>query len=364
MYKEDLSLICCPETAEVLHLFEVTATGADGEIIEGVIGTTSKSYPIRKGIPRFIDDVSYNESWDFKWRVLDGGCGLNYRILDKSDPAYSIHDIYDRNAHDGLAFKRMADGLVLDIGCGVGQYAVKSLLENNPRKLVAVDLTGGVDVFRKIVEEQYPHLLPKLLIVQASVFSMPFPKEQFDYVYSLGVLMHTGDTLKALAIACNQAKPGGDINAWIYCSEPVAYDAVESSRKPEILTLGNISKFVNRLRFPMFWIHLFRRLDHSTTLRIVRFFSSEDVFQLSKKRGFRWLRTLFPTVDHPDPNYRLINNYDGYVNNWCDTWSEHEIFPVLKSHSIAILGMSEWRLGIWGRKMADFYPSPDGGDSR
>lgn len=363
MYKEDLDLLCCPETAEALQLFEVTAFGADGEIIEGVIGTASKRYPIRKGIPRFIDDVSYNASWDFKWRVLDGGRGLNYRILDKSDPAYNIHDIYDRNSHDGMAFRHMAGGLVLDVGCGVGQYAVKSLLEHRPRKLVAVDLTGGVDVFRKIVEDRYPHLLPRLLIVQASVFALPFPKDQFDYVYSLGVLMHTGDTLKALDSACKRVKAGGEINAWIYCSEPVAYDAAESSRKPDVLTLGNVSRFVGRLRFPMFWIRLFRKLDHGTVLRIVRFFSSEAVFQLSKKRGLRWLCTLFPMVDHPDPDYRLINNYDGYVNNWCDTWSEHEIFPVLKDNSIAILGMSSWRLGIWGRKMTGFYPNPDGGES-
>ena len=61
-------------------------------------------------------------------------------------------------------------------------------------------------------------------------------------------------------------------------------------------------------------------------------------------------------MEHPDFHYRLINNYDGYVNNWCDTWSEHEIFPLLKKNSIAILGMSSWRLGIWGRKLIDFYP--------
>lgn len=364
MFKEDLAILCCPETAEALQLLEVTATSSDGEVIEGVIGTKSRRYQIRNGIPRFIDDVSYNASWDFKWRVLDGGRGLNYQIIDKGKPAYSIHDIYDRNSHDGLAFKGMDNKLVLDIGCGVGQYAVKSLLENNPRKVVAVDLTGGVDIFRKIVEERYPHLIPKLLIIQASVFSMPFAPAQFDYVYALGVLMHTGDTLKALDATCNQVKPGGEINVWIYGSEPVAYDAVETSRNPDLLTLGNVSKFIKKQSFPMFWIHLFRKLDHSTTLKIVRFFSSDTMFQLSKRRRFQWIRTLFPTVDHPDQNYRLINNYDGYVNNWMDTWSEHEIFPVFKKNSIALLGVSSWRLGLWGKKVPGFYPSQSDSDHK
>jgi SAM-dependent methyltransferase len=355
MYEKDLKLLCCPETGGILRLLEATAFNSDEEILEGVIGTDSKRYLITNGIPRFVDDVSYNASWDFKWRVLDNGQGLNYRIIDKGNSAYNIHDIYDRNSHDGKAFNRMVNGLVLDIGCGVGQYAVKTLLEYKPQKLIAVDLTGGVDIFRKIVEERYPQILPKLLIIQASVFALPFPKEQFDYVYSLGVLMHTGDTLKGLDIACNLVRPGGEINVWIYASETVAYDAVELSRKPDILTMKNFSKFVGRWRFPMFWIHLFRKINHSISFTIVKFFSSEFVFQLSKSRGFRWLRTLFPTVDHPDADYRLINNYDGYINNWCDTWSEHEIFPVFRKNSIIILGISSWRLGIWGKKVMNFY---------
>jgi SAM-dependent methyltransferase len=361
MYEEDLVLLRCPSTGQDLRILKVSKKADDGEILEGTLGTSSTTYEIRNGIPRFIQDVSYNASWDFKWRVLDGGRGLNYRILDKNDPAYQIHDIYDRNSHNGVAFESMKGQLVLDIGCGVGQYAIKTLQEHQPGKVVALDLTGGVDIFRKIVEERYPQFKKNLLIVQASVFALPFPGATFDYVYSLGVLMHTGSTLRALGHACRQVKPGGEINVWIYCSEPLAYDAVEESRG-EALTLGNVSRFRARLKFPMFWIHLFRKIDHGLALRIIKFFSSETIYRLSKRRRFQWLKTIFPGVDHPDYDYRLINNYDGYVNNWCDTWSEHEIFPVLQENSIAILGVSTWRLGIWGKKIPGFYDgSGEGG---
>lgn len=359
MYEDDIGYLRCPKTGEELRIKSVESRADDGEILEGVLSGDSFSYPVRNGIPRFIEDISYNKSWDFKWRELDKGQGLNYRILDKNDPAYNIHDIYDRNSHDGLAFKHVAGRRVLDIGCGIGQYAIKTLSEHNAEKVVAVDLTGGVDVFRKIVEERYPQFKKRLLIVQASVFELPFAAASFDYVYSLGVLMHTGDTLTAIRNACDRVKPGGEVNIWVYCSEPLAYDAVEPSRK-ETLTLGNVEKFRKRLRYSMFWIHLFRKIDHDLALKIIRFFSSDTIYNLSKRRGFRWIERLFPTVHHPDFAYRLINNYDGYVNNWCDTWSEHELFPVLRENSIVILGMSDWRLGIWGRKVSDFYPTkPD-----
>ena len=36
------------------------------------------------------------------------------------------------------------------------------------------------------------------LIVQASAFELPFAEGTFDYVFSLGVLHHTGDTRKAI----------------------------------------------------------------------------------------------------------------------------------------------------------------------
>ena len=58
---------------------------------------------------------------------------------------------------------------------------------------------------------------------------------------------------------------------------------------------------------------------------------------------------------HPDRDYRFINNYDGWCNTWADTWSEHEIFPVLQEQNIVIKGISQWRTGIWGVKLKDFY---------
>jgi hypothetical protein len=51
----------------------------------------------------------------------------------------------------------------------------------------------------------------------------------------------------------------------------------------------------------------------------------------------------------------MINYYDGYVNNWMDTWTEAEFFPTLQKPSIANLGIGTWLVGIWGRTIPGFY---------
>ena len=59
MYLDDLALLCCPETFEPLELVNGVVADADGEIVEGQLrsNTTGKLYPIRNGIPRFVEQA-------------------------------------------------------------------------------------------------------------------------------------------------------------------------------------------------------------------------------------------------------------------------------------------------------------------
>jgi SAM-dependent methyltransferase len=356
MFEKDVDLLRSPGTRRPLRVVEVQETASDGEILEAHLldAESGLRYPVTNGIPRFVERGTYNGSWDFKWRVLDGGRGLNYRIIDKADPAYQVHDLFDRNGYGGDVYTRATGKLALDAGCGIGQYSVRLLQEFSPEKLVAFDLTGGVDIFRKIVADRYPELRTKLLIVQASVFEPPFATEQFDFIMSLGMLMHTGDTKRALAEVFNVLKPGGTVNFWIYASEPVAYDVGETGRGP-VYDMNTFKPLQAKYRRVLFWLRLFRRIRHDRALRILEFMSSDPIYKLIQKRRFRFVQNWFPTVEHPDFAYRLINNYDGYVNSWADTWAESEIFPLLKQHGIVIRDLASWRMGIWGIKRPAFY---------
>jgi ubiquinone/menaquinone biosynthesis C-methylase UbiE/uncharacterized protein YbaR (Trm112 family) len=356
VYADDASLLRCPRTHEPLSVSPGARLDGDGEVIEGVHRTASGSeYEIRNGIPRFVADLAENRTWDYKWTHIDRGRGLNYRILDVADHAYEVHDLFDRNSHNGRAFAHSTGRMALDVGCGVGQYSVKLLQEYGPRKMVAVDLTGGVDVFRGIVEERYPELRSRLLIVQADALALPFADETIDFVMSLGVLMHTGRTMDAVAECTRVLADEGQLNVWIYASEPVPYEAAEPGRTGIRMPLRF---FPLALRYSVVWtwIRLFRRLPHDVTLKILRLFSSGWWYRANTTRWLDRIATaVFPTVQHDDADYRFINNYDGYVNAWSDTWNEHELLPVLQRGDCVPLGLAEWRLGVWAVKLNGFY---------
>ena len=355
MYEADVVLFRCPKSKSILQLV-ASARAEDGEILEGKLISDAHEYAIRNGIPRFVENSSINPTWDYKWTVLDGGAGYNYRIIDETDRAYQIHDIFDRNGYEGQVYRKATDGLVLEVGCGIGQYSIKLMRDYGPERIVALDLTGGVDIFRKIMLERYPQFKRRIVIVQASAFDMPFADETFDFVMSLGVLHHTGDTRQALANACKLVKPKGNINFWVYCSEPVGYSISEKGRE-NALSIANIEeRFLRNWKWPTRLIRLFRKLDHESGVKLLRFLSSDFVFNLSRRTGFRWTQRIFAHVDYPDEGYRLVNHYDGYMNTWDESWNENELFPLLKRHDIVIVGISEWRVGIWGQKMPGVYP--------
>jgi SAM-dependent methyltransferase len=356
MYSHDIELLCCPATGERLELIDGVAD-ADGEIVTGKLRSVpgGRLYPIRNGIPRFVELDTYNMTWDYKWTRIDQGKGLNYRILDKNDPAYAIHDLFDRNGHRGRAFQFAAGRLALDVGCGVGQYSIKLLQEVGPAKVISVDLTGAVDLFRKIVIDRFPEFRRRILIVQASALDLPFRDGTFDYAFSLGVLHHTGDTRRAIRNVARVIKEGGEFNVWVYGAVPVHIDNAESGRSVD-MTLG---RFIPRGAFyiwAMFQIRLFRKLPHRVAVSVIKMFSSDVWYRLCRipVAGY-FFKAIFSTVMHPNRDYRYINNYDGWCNTWAETWTEGELFPTLAECNMVIRGISDWQTGLWCEKKLGFY---------
>ena len=349
-------LVCAKCRADLAWRSKSKTDGAD--VIEGTLACAActATYPVRNGIARFIDGLAgYNPSWNYKWTQIDRGRGLNHFIIDKTNPAHEIHDIYDRNSHGGRAFSRMRGGRAIEIGCGVGQYVIKSLEEHAPARIIALDLTEGVDTFREIVKARYPHYLPRILFVQASVFAMPLRPASFDHVYSLGVLHHTGRTLEAIRAAIDLVRPGGDLNFWIYAAASYPIDTREPGRQ-------SLSGFVPLLRIVYGRIHarslywLFSKLSPSRADAVLSCFASDTWYRLCKLPLIgRLARLILSPVLHPDRDYRRLNLFDGYVNSWAENWSEHELFPLLRETGIAIKGISQWRTGIWGTKEPGFY---------
>jgi len=350
MYERDVALLACPRSRSVLTLGHVTSVDPeDGEILEGeLVSAEGQSYPIVDGIPRFVGETANNRSWDFKWFEIDKGAGLNYRLIEPG-----VDNLITSNAHGGAAYRHMQDRLVLDYGCGVGQYTVAALRDHGADRVVSVDLTRAVDVFRKIIRERFPELKRRIVLVQASVFAPPFLPDTFDYVFSLGVLHHTGSTIEAIRKACSLVKPGGQVNLWVYAAFLNYFEAREPGHlhvAPPPSMIRRTAKVI-QLAFVRLWMRIGRSVSLPNAYRMVRLFSSNTWFRLSSVPGVGVIpRLIFPSVLDPDPNWRLINNFDGYVNAYAESWSEHELFPVLQECGIIVKGLSVWRCGLWGVK--------------
>lgn len=100
---------------------------------------------------------------------------------------------------------------VLDVGCGSGRWTkyVAPLVGN----VEAIDPSNAVQAASVLLKDE-----KNVRITQAGVSNIPFEKESFDLVFSLGVLHHIPDTAQAIKDCVKMVKPGGYFLVYLYYS--------------------------------------------------------------------------------------------------------------------------------------------------
>ncbi len=191
MISDLLDILACPDCGGSLSL-------SDGSMEWGtlVCAACRCTFPIVKHIPRFVPADNYSNSFGFQWNKfratqLDSRTGLPIsrdRFLAESQwtPAE-------------LAGKR-----VLDVGCGAGRFAEVAL--STGANVVAIDYSSAVDA---CFANLGPH--PRLSVIQADVYRLPFKPSSFDYVYCFGVLQHTPDPHRAALALAKPLRVGGKL---------------------------------------------------------------------------------------------------------------------------------------------------------
>jgi len=99
--------------------------------------------------------------------------------------------------------------LALDLGCGSGRWT--KYISNKAAFIEAVDPSKAV-----FQAAMHYNDLENVRFTQASVDTLPFKDNSFDFVMSLGVLHHIPDTAKALKSAMSKLKPGGYALIYLY----------------------------------------------------------------------------------------------------------------------------------------------------
>jgi SAM-dependent methyltransferase len=101
--------------------------------------------------------------------------------------------------------------LLLDAGCGAGRFADVAL--ECGAKVVAVDISEAAWACSKTLE-RFPER--DYMVVRASLYDLPFKRNVFDGIYSLGVLQHTPDPAHAIKCLTTFLAPTGRLATWIY----------------------------------------------------------------------------------------------------------------------------------------------------
>ncbi len=102
-----------------------------------------------------------------------------------------------------------SESTVLDIGCGSGRWS--KFISNRAKFVEAIDPGNAVTTAFKLTKP-----CVNVRVTQAGFGGIPFEKESFDFVFSLGVVHHLPDTQAAISEAASLVKKEGWLLLYIY----------------------------------------------------------------------------------------------------------------------------------------------------
>lgn len=196
----------CPKCGGELDLNAVE-TVAD-RVSEGslVCGQCPASYDVIRSIPRFISgNANYTSAFGFQWNT-------HYRTQYDSHTNTTVSS--DRFFRETRWPRNLSGQTILEVGSGSGRFTEHAVA------------TGAMVVsfdYSTAVEANYRNngSASNLLIVQASVYEMPFRPGYFDKVLCIGVIQHTPDPEKTFLALPRMLKDGGELVVDVYKRFPL-----------------------------------------------------------------------------------------------------------------------------------------------
>ncbi len=323
-------IIRCPLCKSTLNLSAEKVRGI--EILEGILLCTKcrTSFPISGGVPNLVPPKQRGshvaQSFGFEWNVHHSG-GFEKKTVFGRGIEEQVKYFFDGLAVSGTD---ICDKKILDAGCGSGVLIIEIARRYPEAEVVGMDIIPAVaEVYRKGGQ------LPNLHLVQASVLEPPFPNCSFDYLWSNGVIHHTGDTRRAFKSLTSLVKSGGRVYFWVYEKKPSPMVAVRGLLRPLGLVHWNhrfLYRFCQAIAFPT-WLAIYP-LSH--TLGKLKFIQQNTHLKiLSLKRGFREL--VLTWFDVLSPMYR-------------DTFTQHEFESWFEECGFRNLSRYWWPVGVSGTK--------------
>jgi SAM-dependent methyltransferase len=200
MIAEHVRFLVCPTCRGLLDL--IIDKSNEDQIIEGSIicRSCSRKYTIEKGIPRFVDSNNYANNFGLEWNI-------HSRTQYDESSGFKISE--ERFINETKWGKDLGGELILEAGSGSGRFTKHAV--DTGAMVVSFDYSIAVEA-NYYSNGHYKNLL----IVQASIFEMPFRNESFDRVFCFGVIQHTPNPRKAFSSLVKVIKKGGYLSTDVY----------------------------------------------------------------------------------------------------------------------------------------------------
>ncbi len=262
------------------------AVGLTGTSTELACRACAATYPVVRGIPRFVTGDFYASSFGFQWNRFAK------TQLDSANGTTQSRDTFTEKT--GWSLHDLKGATVLDAGCGMGRFA--EVCADAGANVHAVDLSIASEAAARNLSGR-----ANVSVYQADIMNLPFAEGTFDCIYSLGVLHHTPDTRAAFQRLVRLLKPGGLISIWVYSKELLVWRGGELLR------------------------HFTPHLSREWLLRLS--WMAIPMFHVHRNRiAGRFTRVWLPTSLHPDPEWRWLDTFDWYspAYQWKHTADEVE----------------------------------------
>jgi SAM-dependent methyltransferase len=199
MNPEGVRYFACPACSGDLVLSSQQST----TIVTGELKCSScaRVYPVRGGIPRFVEEEQYTDTFGRQWNRWD-------RTQHDSINGTSIYR--DRMLrYTGWTPESMKGKVVIDAGCGAGAYV--DVAERHATAVLGFDLSSAIEAAYRLHGKR-----PNVHLAQADIFRPPFKPGIADRLYCFGVVQHTPDPERAFRSLIPLVRPGGEMAVWVY----------------------------------------------------------------------------------------------------------------------------------------------------
>ena len=282
--------LVCPKTNEQLELINVVEE-KDGDVITAELRSENRGlrYPIIGGVPRFVLE-HYATGFGFQW---------NQHATTQIDDIKRRHSDQRFWGETGFTVDAIRGRTVLDGGCGAGRFT--DIAASAGARVIAVDLSEAVDACYANNRSR-----ENVTVIQASLFELPLLARSMDFAFTIGVIQHTPDPLRALRGVAETVKIGGEVGLSWYKKYWYTYLHQKYALRPlfKVMDERTLYKFVHWYVPKL--LPLSRALAHflpdpELVDRVIPVANRDNIAGLSEAEKLEW--SILDTYDWYQPRY-------------------------------------------------------------